>query len=214
MNKLISHLHYITQDLDGMDHSALALSACRAGVDWVQLRVKNRTHNELLDLALKTELICRQHHVKLIINDNVNIAKIVKADGVHLGKTDMDPREARMILGNDFIIGGTANTFEDIKKLADAGVDYVGLGPYRFTNTKENLSPVLGSEGYEKILELCRKNGINIPVIAIGGIKVEDVKPLITTGIYGIAVSSAINKSESMTESVKRFKNKLNTALK
>lgn len=214
MNKKISHLHYITQDLDDMDHPALALSACKVGVDWVQLRVKNRPHNELLDLALKTELICRQHHVKLIINDNVNIAKLVKADGVHLGKTDMDPREARKILGNDFIIGGTANTFEDIEKLVDAGADYVGLGPYRFTETKENLSPVLGSEGYEKIIELCRKNGINIPIIAIGGIKVEDVKPLITTGIYGIAVSSAINKSESMTESVKRFKNKLNTALK
>lgn len=212
MDKTISHLQYITQDVIGMDHPELVLRACSAGIDWIQLRIKNRSYNELLDIALKTELICRQHHAKLIINDNVNIAKIVKADGVHLGKTDMSPKEARTLLGNNFIIGGTANTFEDIKKLADAGIDYIGLGPFRFTETKENLSPVLGLEGYEKIIELCRKNKITIPIITIGGIKTADVKPLLETGVYGIAVSSAINKAENITESVKRFKNKINAA--
>jgi thiamine-phosphate pyrophosphorylase len=214
MDKVISHLHYITQDVVGMSHPELVSRACGAGIDWVQLRVKNKSYNELLDIALKTEMICRQHHAKLIINDNVNIAKIVKADGVHLGKTDMDPKEARALLGNNFIIGGTANTFEDIEKLAKARVDYIGLGPFRFTATKENLSPILGLEGYTKIIEECRKNEITIPIIAIGGIKVEDVKPLIEKGVYGIAISSGINKAENITEAVKRFKNKINAATK
>ncbi len=214
MDKIISHLQYITQDVEGVSHSELALKACQSGIDWVQLRVKGKSYNELLDIALKTELICRQYHAKLIINDNVNIAKVVKADGVHLGKIDMDHKEARKLLGNNFIIGGTANTFEDIERLVDSGVNYIGLGPFRFTETKENLSPILGLEGYEKIIEECRKNKITIPIIAIGGIKVEDVKPLIEKGVYGIAVSSAINKAENMTEVIKRFKNKINSATK
>lgn len=209
MDKIISHLHYITQDVNGIDHSQLALNACMAGVDWVQLRVKNRSYNDMLDIALKTEIICRKHNAKLIINDNVILAKAVKADGVHLGKTDMSPREARQILGANAIIGGTANTFEDIEHLVDAGVDYIGLGPFRFTSTKENLSPILGLEGYERIIAQCRKNGITIPVIAIGGIKIEDVKILMEKDVYGIAVSSAINHADNLTETVKRFKNKI-----
>ncbi|MGZ4118596.1 MAG: thiamine phosphate synthase [Bacteroidia bacterium] len=209
MDKKISHLQYITQDVIGMGHPELASHACSAGIDWVQLRIKNRTYNELLDIAIKTEMICRKYHAKLIVNDNVNIAKTIKADGVHLGKTDMDPKEARALLGNNFIIGGTANTFEDIERLVNAGVDYIGLGPFRFTTTKENISPILGLEGYTKIIEECRKNKITIPIIAIGGIKVEDVKPLMETGVYGVAVSSAINKAENITETAKRFINKI-----
>src|ERR1035437_658940 len=209
MNKYISHFQYITQDIEGVSHQELAMNACIAGVDWVQLRIKNKTYNEWLDIALKTEMICRKYHAKFIVNDNVGIAKAVKADGVHLGKTDMDPREARQLLGSNAIIGGTANTFEDIIQLIDAGVDYVGLGPFRFTETKENLSPVLGIAGYEQIVAQCRKSGITIPIIAIGGIKVEDVKPLMEIGIYGIAVSSTINKSNNISETVRQFQNNL-----
>jgi thiamine-phosphate pyrophosphorylase len=209
MNKMISNLHYITQDIEGMSHTELITKVCSAGIDWVQLRVKNKTYNEWLDIATKSQLICKQHHATFIINDNVTIAKEVKADGVHLGKTDMNPREARQLLGSDAIIGGTANTFEDIEQLANAGVDYIGLGPFRFTATKENLSPILGLEGYIRITELCKKNGINIPIIAIGGITIEDVKLLMNTGVYGIAVSSAINKSTTISETLKQFQDKL-----
>lgn len=209
MNKTISHFHYLTQDIVGIQHNELALRACQAGADWVQLRIKNKSYNEWLDIALKTKLICRQYHAKLIINDNVGIAKAVKADGVHLGKTDMSHQEARQLLGENAIIGGTANTFEEIEKLVAAGVDYIGLGPYRFTTTKENLSPVLGSEGYERIIEQCRESGITTPCVAVGGIKTEDVKIILEQGIYGIAVSSAINKAESITDAVKMFKNKV-----
>jgi thiamine-phosphate pyrophosphorylase len=206
---MISHLHYITQDIEGVPHQELTLNACIAGIDWVQLRVKNRSYNEWLDIAHKTEMICRKYHAKLIVNDNVVIAKAIKADGVHLGKSDMSPREARQELGSNAIIGGTANSFEDIKLLSDEGVDYIGLGPFRFTTTKENLSPVLGLEGYKKIIEHCKKNGISIPIIAIGGIKLEDIKPISETGVYGIAVASAISAAPNMFETAKRFKSKV-----
>jgi thiamine-phosphate pyrophosphorylase len=209
MNKTISRLHYITQEVSDLSHGELITNLCIAGIDWVQLRIKNKSYNEWLDIALKTELICRKYHTKLIINDNVAIAKIVKADGVHLGKTDMNPSEARLELGEKAIIGGTANTFEDIEKLVNEGVDYIGLGPFRFTETKQNLSPILGLDGYKTILEQCKKIGIQTPIIAIGGIKIEDVKSLMETEIHGIAVSSAINASENKIATVKRFKNKL-----
>jgi thiamine-phosphate pyrophosphorylase len=206
---MISQLHYITQDIEGVNHSELALNACAAGIDWVQLRVKNRSYNEWLNIAHKTEMICRKYHAKLIINDNVVIAKAIKADGVHLGKSDMSPREARQELGNNAIIGGTANSFKDIELLSDEGIDYIGLGPFRFTSTKENLSPVLGLEGYKNIIAQCKKNGISIPIIAIGGIKIEDIKPIAETGVYGIAVASAISTAPNMFEAAKRFKSKV-----
>jgi thiamine-phosphate pyrophosphorylase len=206
---MIAQLHYITQDIEGVPHQELVLNACVAGIDWVQLRVKNRSYNEWLDIAHKTEMICRKYHAKLIVNDNVGIAKAIKANGVHLGKMDMSPREARQELGSTTIIGGTANSFEDIEQLNDAGVDYIGLGPFRFTSTKENLSHLLGLEGYKKIIEQCKKKGISIPIIAIGGIKLEDIKPIAETGIYGIAVASAINSTPNMFEAAKRFKSKV-----
>ncbi len=209
MNKYISDFQYITQDMIDKSHHELAMATCIAGIDWVQLRVKNKSYAEWLDIALKTQMICRKYHAKFIVNDNVKIAKEAKADGVHLGKSDRSPAEARQILGTNAIIGGTANTFGDIKQLVNEGVDYIGLGPFRFTTTKENLSPVLGLTGYESIIKKCRKNGITIPIIAIGGIKTEDVKSVMETGVYGIAVSSAINKSTAISETVKRFQDNL-----
>ena len=209
MDKNISQLQYITQDVEGFAHHELAMNACIAGIDWVQLRVKNKSYKEWEDIAFKTEMICRKYYAKFIVNDNVGIAKAVKADGVHLGKTDMSVREARKVLGSNAIIGGTANSFEDIKQLNDAGVDYIGLGPFRYTTTKENLSPILGIEGYKSIIEQCKKSGITIPIIGIGGIKVEDVKPLMEIGMYGIAVASAISLAPNTFDAAKRFKNKM-----
>jgi len=203
---MISNLHYITQDVEDVSHQQLAINACEAGIDWVQLRVKNKHHHEWVDIAWEVKKICHQYNVKLIINDNVSVAKIVNADGVHLGKTDADPLEARKELGENAIIGGTANTFDDIKTLVDKGVNYIGLGPYRFTSTKNNLSPILGLQGYQEILKQCKINNITIPIIAIGGIQPEDVKLLINEGVYGIAVSSAITFSKNSTEIIKTFK--------
>lgn len=206
---MISRFHYITQDVSQFTHHELAERACVGGVDWVQLRLKNKSDEERLDIAIKTRAVCQKHHAKFIINDHVMLAKAVRADGVHLGKTDMPPHEARTLLGGNYIIGGTANTFEDIEYLVAEGVDYIGLGPFRFTSTKENLSPILGLEGYDAIINKCKQNGITIPIIAIGGIQLNDVQSVMNTGVYGIAVSSGINLSEHKHETAKYFLNKI-----
>src|SRR5688572_3140446 len=203
--KNIATLHYITQDLNGTTHAKATADACQAGVNWVQLRVKNQPYEKWLQEAQATRVICNRFNCTFIVNDNAAFAKEVNADGVHLGKTDMAPQEARKILGESKIIGGTANTFEDIVRLVEAGVDYIGLGPFRFTTTKENLSPVLSLKGYSTILKKCREAGINIPIIAIGGITPEDVEELLLTGIHGVAVSSGINKSADKKQAVKSF---------
>ena len=196
----IARLHFITQTLPDRTHSEQAALACAGGVRWVQLRVKNTLTPEWREIALDTQEICASFGATFVVNDNVHLAREINAHGVHLGKEDMPPQEARTIAGEKFIIGGTANTFEDIQLLAEAGVDYIGLGPFRFTTTKENISPVLGIEGYTTILQQCRDAGIHIPIIAIGGIVHSDVRRLMETGIHGIAVSSAIGKAADPAE--------------
>jgi|ERR1051326_3820559 thiamine-phosphate pyrophosphorylase len=199
---MISHFHFITQDLPNLSHAELAEFACKGGADWIQLRVKGKPYGEWLRIAQKTKLICLKYEAKLIINDNVQIAKETGADGVHLGREDMNPKEARKILGDKFIIGGSTNSMEDVRRMMDDGCDYIGIGPFRFTSTKEKLNPVLGSEGIRKI---AGQFGNKIPMIAIGGIKLEDVEPLMRIGIHGVAVSSAINLAEDKIQTTKQF---------
>lgn len=202
----ISRLHHITQDnIKGFSHSQLAEEACRGGAGWIQLRMKGAKATDWQQHAEETLVVCRKYGAKLIINDNPELVLKINADGVHLGKTDMDPVEARKMLGEKYIIGGTANNFEDIQRLAEAGVDYIGLGPFRFTKTKENLSPVLGTEGFKTIMDQCRENDIHIPVIAIGGILPEDVPEILNTGVYGVAVASAINMEADKSKAAARY---------
>jgi thiamine-phosphate pyrophosphorylase len=147
------------------------------------------------------------------VNDNLKIAKEAEADGVHLGKEDMDAMEARKIAGDNFIIGGTANTMEDIRVLNAKGVNYIGLGPFRFTSTKANLSPVLGLDGYKKIMQQCAVENISLPFIAIGGIQLNDVASLMNTGVYGIAISSAISNASDISAAAKRFLKSINQSV-
>ena len=202
---MIARLHYITQDIPGYTHAQLVALACQGGVSWVQLRLKNTPDEAWRQAALETLAVCREYDAKLIINDHVQLAQEIGADGVHLGLQDMPTDEARKQLGPNFIIGGTANTFADIQKHVAAGVDYIGLGPFRFTPTKENLSPVLGLAGYQHLLQQCREAGITQPIIAIGGIGMADIEPLLQTKVYGIALSSAINKSENKIAAAASF---------
>ena len=213
MNKEIAKLHYITQETKEYSHQQRAEIVCRAGINWVQLRVKGKSDEEYLMIAKQVKLICDNYDSKLIINDNVEIAKMVKADGVHLGKSDMRPGVARKELGNTAIIGGTANTYDDIIELTKEGVDYIGLGPFKNTTTKKNLSPILGLQGYVNILAKCKKANISTPIIAIGGIQIEDVSQLTNTGTYGIAIASAINESVNITGTAKQFNNIVNLKL-
>ncbi|REE01781.1 thiamine phosphate synthase [Marinoscillum furvescens] len=192
---MIDRLHYITQEgLNGESHAAMAERACKAGVRWVQLRIKNATEQTLLEQAQLTRQVTAAFGATLLINDHVAVAKAVNADGVHLGKEDMDPAEARRILG-DKIIGGTANTYDDVVSLIAKGVDYVGLGPFRFTKTKEKLSPILGLDGYQQLIGQLQTQGHHVPIIGIGGVLPEDVSALRSTGLHGVAVASVINSA-------------------
>lgn len=206
---MIARLHYITQDVEGKPHTLLAEEACKAGVEWVQLRLKNYPAGKWESTAVEALEICKKYNARLIINDNPALAKKIGAYGVHLGKEDMSTAEAKKLFGDELVIGGTANTIEDIQKHAAAGVDYIGLGPFRFTSTKEKLSPVLGIEGYHKIIAQCRALDIHIPVIAIGGITVNDTDVLMNTGVYGIAVAGAITHAAQKAKVVEEFNSKL-----
>jgi thiamine-phosphate pyrophosphorylase len=200
MNSLkISPLHYITT------HPEQAELACLGGAGWIQLRLKNQPYTAWKAVALETLAVCRQYNARLIINDNPELAGEIGADGVHLGADDMPVPEARALLGDAVIIGGTANTLETLLDHDQTGVDYVGLGPFRFTATKEKLSPILGLAGYQQILSSLQQLGISMPVVAIGGITIADVPTLLSAGFYGVAVSSAISQSADPAAETRLF---------
>ena len=183
--------------------------ALDSGCDWIQLRFKTKNTTDLVTLAKAVKEICSSYKATLIINDNVYLAQQIAADGVHLGLTDMGIPEARRILGADKIIGATANTFEDILTHVQNTANYIGLGPFQFTTTKQKLSPILGLEGYRSILQKLRQQQVKIPIYAIGGITSENVEPLMNTGIHGIAVSGLLTHSDNSTELIKHLNEKL-----
>ena len=202
---MISRLHVITQDLDNFSHIHQVELACKGGADWIQLRVKDTTYEDWKTLAKDAIQICRKHGTKLIINDSVQVAMEVDADGVHLGKDDMPIHSARALLGKNKIIGGTGTTMEDIVHIYESGADYAGIGPFKFTATKKNLSPLLGLKKYKDFSLQLQNQKIEIPIIAVGGILVSDVHPLLRMGIYGVAVSSAIFSAAFPNQSLYEF---------
>jgi len=213
--KRIAKYQFITTDTERHSHADLAELACLGGAGWVQLRVKNKDDEEWCAIAEEVRDICRKYQATFIINDNVALASSLDADGVHLGRNDMPIKEARNILGPDKIIGGTANTAEDIINLARQGADYVGLGPYRFTDTKENLDAILGLQDIKLIVAESQKAiGAAIPIVAVGGIKRDDILPILQAGLFGCAVSGAVVKSEYMIIASAKFAHQLRTIAK
>ena len=187
-----TYLQYISQGATIKEHLENIEKVCQAGCKWVQLRLKNIELLDYLNTAIEARNLCDQYGAVLIINDNIGVAGESNADGVHLGVTDINPKEARKQLGKEAIIGGTANTFEDCLQHIDNGVDYIGLGPFRFTNTKDKLSPILGTEGYTKIVQEITHKGYQLPIVAIGGITLNDLSELQKTGVSNVAVSGLL----------------------
>lgn len=210
-NKEIAKLHFITIDHPDISHAEQAIRAYKAGCRWVQLRMKSASEEQIIEEALRILPVANAHNAVLLINDHPHIALKTSAHGVHLGKKDLSPTEARRILGENFIIGGTSNTFEDILSLVNEGVDYVGLGPFRFTTTKKNLSPIVGLTGYGEILTKLRSSHIQIPVIAIGGIVKEDLSELKRTGIHGIALAGAIMAENEIEKNIQLHQQLINS---
>ncbi len=188
----IKMLQFITHYNDRYDYIAGARLFLHGGGTWVQLRMKDAEDAEVIAIGKQLRQLCDEYRATLIIDDYVHLVDIIHADGVHLGKNDMSPSEARSLLGDKAIIGGTANTFADIERLVAQGVNYIGLGPFRFTTTKKGLSTTLGLEGYEAIKKQCVTANIHTPIVAIGGIDPTDIAPILAIGIEGIALSGTI----------------------
>lgn len=167
--------------------------------------MKDASDDEVREAAAVIQPLCREHEAIFLLDDRVELAKELKADGVHLGRNDMPVDEARRVLGEEFIIGGTANTYEDVERLWRHGADYVGCGPFRFTTTKANLAPVLGLSGYKDIIDRMDEAGIELPVVAIGGILRDDVAAIMETGVSGIAISGAVLDADNPAEEMRMF---------
>lgn len=199
---MIQFITHYTDSIGYLDSVRLALEG---GCRWVQLRMKNATVDEIRPVALEAQRMCMEAGATFIIDDHVELVKEIGADGVHVGKNDMPIDEARRILGDEAIIGGTANTFEDVVTHWKNGASYIGCGPFRFTTTKEKLSPVLGLEGYRSIVAKMKETGINLPIVAIGGITADDVPEIMQTGVTGIALSGTVLRAENPVEEMKRL---------
>ncbi len=201
---MLQFISHYTEKYDYLDSIRMALEG---GCRWIQLRIKNATDEEVRPIAIRAQEMCRDAGATFIIDDRVELVRELHADGVHLGKTDMSIVLAREILGKSAIIGGTANTYFDVRALFASGANYVGCGPFRFTTTKKKLSPILGLEGYSDIINQMKANGINIPIVAIGGITADDIESIMQTGVSGIALSGAVLNAANPIEEMKRIIN-------
>ncbi len=166
-----------------------ARKALAGGVRWIQLRMKDATPDEIKSVASVIVPMCHETEATVIVDDHVELVEACGFDGVHLGKCDMDPRKAREILGSDRIIGFTVNSADDAMLAKTYPIDYVGVGPFRFTSNKKKLAEILGIEGISEIIKIL---GREIPSVVIGGITVEDIAVVKSAGACGVAVSGAI----------------------
>lgn len=199
---MLHKLQYISQGNSAEEHITNIQSVLDAGVQLVQLRLKNIDDKTYSEYGKKAKELCSKYNAHLIINDNPLVAKNCSADAVHLGLNDMGIHEAVQVFPGK-IIGGTANTFEHIQQRCSENVDYIGLGPFRFTTTKEKLSPVLGTEGYKAIIAKMKEEKLEKPIYAIGGIELNDIAEIMNTGVYGIAVSGLLTKAADKKQLVK-----------
>jgi thiamine-phosphate pyrophosphorylase len=197
MKKYISKFHYLTQDLAYRSHAEQTQIACEAGANWIQYRCLSKTDEEMIPEIHQVAAICDDWGATLILTNHYHLLDLVDAQGVHLEDMQADFSAIREIITDEKTLGASANTFADIQRIAETGVvDYVGCGPFAFTETKPNDYPLLGTEGYREISQRIEEMKINLPVLAVGGITIKDLDRLLKTGIYGIALSSAVNLAE------------------
>ena len=195
-------LYYISQGESHQEHLQNIKQVCRqfgANLVYVQLRLKDISNKEFLEVAKEALDICNSFNVKLIINDNVFVANEIDCHGIHVGKNDQSPISIRKQFAEHKIIGGTANTLDDCLNLIEQKVDYIGLGPFKHTETKKVLSPVLGVEGCKRILTELKQRNITTPIYVIGGIELTDIDMLLELGFHGVAISSALTKLDSLS---------------
>jgi thiamine-phosphate pyrophosphorylase len=182
----------LTQDGLGISHALQASRLCAAGARWIQLRMKAPLAKDWLAEAMASAEACRGHACVFIVNDSVDIALASGADGVHLGNLDGGWVDARRRLGPDRILGGTVNNAGDARRAVESGcLDYVGVGPLRFTPTKAKIAPTLGFDGVFRLLDTLQ----GLPAWVIGGVVPLDLPELRRGGAAGVAVSSSLYRN-------------------
>ncbi|SEE62524.1 thiamine-phosphate pyrophosphorylase [Prevotella aff. ruminicola Tc2-24] len=204
---MLQFISHCTERYTYLDSIRLALEG---GCRWIQLRMKDATDEEVRPIALVAQRLCHEAGATFIIDDRVGLVRELHADGVHLGQNDMPIREARRLLGDGFIIGGTANTFDQVRAHYESSADYIGCGPFRFTTTKQKLAPVLGLDGYRTIISEMEEAHIHIPIVAIGGITEEDIPDILQTGVSGIALSGTVLRADDPVQKMKQLINTVN----
>jgi thiamine-phosphate pyrophosphorylase len=205
MKKYIEKLHFITHDILQYSHIEQVQVACEAGAKWIQYRCLSKADDELIaDINVIAE-ICDDWGATLIVTDHVHLKGMADIQGFHIENMDADFIALRKQIGEEFTLGGSANTVENLIRLANEGADYAGFGPFKLTTTKPNNSPLLGILGYQDAVEQLKKANIELPILAVGGVTLEDIPELLATGVFGIAVSSAINNAENSYEAYQDF---------
>ena len=202
---MLSKLQYISQGLTKHEQLDNIKSVLDGGGEWIQLRFKNADEKLLKETADEVMKMKAQYKFTFVVNDFPFVAKSVDADGVHLGLEDMQLLSARNIVGDKKIIGGTANTIDHVIQRIAEGCNYIGLGPFRFTTTKEKLSPVLGIGGYQGILQVLQENKHKTPVFAIGGVTINDLPELVKAGVYGVAVSGLLTNEKDKVKIIEQI---------
>lgn len=205
--KKIGRFHVITETLlqDRFSHVELTAMALAGGADTIQFRSKSGSTREMIGSATKMKALCSEAGVPLIINDRVDIALAVNADGVHLGQDDFPIPLARKLLGPDAIIGGSAGDIKEAQICLSDGADYIGSGPVYGSGSKSDAGPATGVENIRVIAEK-----IPLPVIAIGGVTATDIDELLRAGAYGVAVISAVCFDNDPETAALKFRNILN----
>ncbi|WP_426670001.1 thiamine phosphate synthase [Mucilaginibacter sp. McL0603] len=206
MKKYISKFHYLTQDLPHRSHIEQVQIACQAGANWIQYRCLTKADDELVDEINEIAVICDDWGATLILTNHYELLDRVDAQGVHIEDFDADLITIRKHIGDDKTLGASATNIENLLQVQNTRVvDYCGYGPFAHTDTKPNNKPLLGFQGYREL----QKHPIEIPVIAVGGIQLNDIEPLLETGVYGIAVSGAINLAIDPGAVLKEFYRKI-----
>jgi len=203
--KYIEKFQYITHDIPHLSHIEQAQQACEAGAKWIQYRCLSKTDEELLQDINAIAEICDDWGSTLIVTDHVHLNGKADIQGFHIEDMDADFIALRKLVGNDITLGGSANTIENLIRLASEGADYAGYGPYAVSETKANNYALIDIQAYNHTVRELQNKAIELPLLAVGGIKIYDVEALMQTGIYGIAVSGAINFADDFIEAYQDF---------
>ena len=206
MKNIDLSLYLVTDKSDDVEKFLKTIEeAIKGGVSVVQIREKTADTLDFYNLALKVKKITDQYNISLIINDRVDVALAIDADGVHVGQSDMPCDVTRKLVGPDKIVGVSAATIDEAKKAENDGADYIGTGAVFPTATKDD-APKITKKDLKEVVD-----SINIPVVAIGGINLENASELKDTGIKGLSVVSAIMSSEDPKKSAEKLLNIFNS---